>query len=333
MRYNLVLGCAGVATAFSLACTQSPGIPAILEVPQQFTDVEVMVSGVATDLQPDSLGNGGYYVLQYSGGGAPRNAIRVRSNYLPAPGGEYDIRGRLVLDPDSDDGPLLLETSRSGSPDWLLLVMLVGAAGGGAVFILFTGTLAASREEGDNPRAKTETVRFDLGDALADYHSRWRPMAPPPAALRSAPLATQTRTLSEPSPPQAAVPNTRKTVPFHYLGAELEVVDGPDKGRRFPVAASPLLIGRAGGRNNHVVLTDDTVSMAHATIVRDADDHSFRLINDSRTNQAWVGHSPVEECKIANGASIRLGSTVLVFHQHSTNGHSKSGRKDRAQAR
>ena len=110
-------------------------------------------------------------------------------------------------------------------------------------------------------------------------------------------------------PFEASAPRTE---PFEYTGARLEVDEGPDAGKRLPIGSSNLLIGREGGRRNHLTLTDRTVSLAQASIVRD--DAQFRLVNESKTNRTLVNGEPVHDpIPLEDGAEIRMGATVVRF--------------------
>ncbi len=329
MRNNLVLAHVGLGAMAMLSCSGGTRIASVLDQPTQFVDGEIEIRGIAANPRSDSLGAGGFYMLQQAtGAGLGINEIRVRSNFLPAAGEEYDVRGHLVLDPQNANDPFLLEVARNAGADWLLIVIMGGVLGVGAIFVMFTATLFGLRLSTRKTETSTsiDSVQSNLEGPLSDYRARWRPMQPSENGAANAP--EHVRRVA-PEGPAVVVASRQKTVPFNYLGAELEVIEGPDRGRKFPVAASPLLIGRAGHRNNHVILTDNTVSMAHATIVRDTGDSSFSLVNDSQTNQACIDNAPVEKGALKDGSSIRLGATVLVFHQRSSNGKSKRAPRKR----
>lgn len=330
---KLLFSFAGVCTALSLACADSPGIAEVLGSPEQYAGLAIEVSGVATNLELDSTGTGGFYTLELSGvREPPSSGIRVRSSYLPAPGVAYDVTGRLVLDPNrSEPTPLLMEQLRSTSTEWFIVIgLLIGFVVGAVGFVLVVLAVARSRLTSKTQPA-TDAKAVDLGDALAEYQARWQPMQPPVRALTQSPTDRRRRKRTTRKPPVEL--HTKDSAPSSSVTAELEVVEGPDEGRRFPVAASPLYIGREGERDNHIVLTDQTVSMSHATIVRKDDDQSFALINDSQTNRSLVNQSPVEECVLTDGSSIRLGSTVLIFHQGSSNAQPAEGTRRRTNRR
>ena len=105
---------------------------------------------------------------------------------------------------------------------------------------------------------------------------------------------------------------TPRTEPFEYTGARLEVDEGPDAGKRLPIGSASLFIGREGGRRNHLVLSDRTVSLAQASVVMDGSE--FRLVNESKTNRTLVNGEPVHDpMLLEDGAEIRMGATVVRF--------------------
>ena len=128
------------------------------------------------------------------------------------------------------------------------------------------------------------------------------PFAMPPAApRRRAPIT------------QPFEPVAPRTVPFEYTGARLEVAEGPDTGRKVPIGSSEVLIGREGGRRNHLALSDPTVSLAQARIVRD-ETFGFVLENESRTNRTLMnGEIVLEPVSLENGSEIRMGATLIQF--------------------
>ena len=108
-------------------------------------------------------------------------------------------------------------------------------------------------------------------------------------------------------------PPAPKTEPFEYTGARLEVMEGPDTGRKVPIGSNALLIGREGGRTNHLSLRDSTVSRAQCKILRD-ETFGFVLENESGTNRTLVNGEPAQEpMALEDGTEIRMGSTMVLF--------------------
>lgn len=104
-----------------------------------------------------------------------------------------------------------------------------------------------------------------------------------------------------------------------FLKARVQVTSGRDAGKDFPVVQTPFHIGRGpsgpGGRVNHVVLSEPTVSSAQATIRHDAAKDAFYLVNDSHTNRTMVDGDTKDVTALRSGSTIQIGATTLVFHR------------------
>ncbi|HEY0076353.1 MAG TPA: FHA domain-containing protein, partial [Abditibacteriaceae bacterium] len=96
------------------------------------------------------------------------------------------------------------------------------------------------------------------------------------------------------------------------FGAEFEVVEGPEKGRRFPITKAVTTIGR---EERDILLTDITVSRRHATLtVREG---KFILSDDSSAHGTRLNgnHLPTEGGQLHNGDRVIFGNkTQVVFH-------------------
>jgi Nif-specific regulatory protein len=98
---------------------------------------------------------------------------------------------------------------------------------------------------------------------------------------------------------QAAVP----------VGARLEAVSGPLKGKVFPLAAGEFSIGR--DPSNEISLLDSLVSRRHCIIRKEAE--TFRLLDLESRNNTFVSGVPIRERVLVPGDQIRVGNSVLVF--------------------
>jgi len=98
---------------------------------------------------------------------------------------------------------------------------------------------------------------------------------------------------------QAAVP----------VGARLEAVSGPLKGKVFPLDAEELSIGRDPA--NEISLLDSLVSRRHCIIRKEVE--AFRLLDLESRNNTFVSGVPIRERVLAPGDQIRVGNSVLVF--------------------
>ncbi len=88
----------------------------------------------------------------------------------------------------------------------------------------------------------------------------------------------------------------------------LEVVDGPDAGRRYGPLELPIRIGSAPG--NEVVLSDPTVSRHHCTLEEASE--GILLRDTGSTNGVRLGGHRVLIGVLIHGSSMTLGQTVLA---------------------
>lgn len=166
-----------------------------------------------------------------------------------------------------------------------------------------------SNEGGHTPRMDELIVRREtppgMGTLIPGPGPRGTPRSTVPIRMSGGvPMPPLTQPFEPPAP---------RTEPFEYTGARLEVTEGPDVGRKVPIGSNTLLIGRDGGRRNHLALSDSTVSRAQARILRD-ETFGFVLENESGTNRTLVNGEPAAEpIALEDGAQIRMGSTLVTF--------------------
>ncbi len=87
------------------------------------------------------------------------------------------------------------------------------------------------------------------------------------------------------------------------------IFQGPDAGRTFVLAESPVTLGRDEGRE--VVLHDDRASRLHARLRPDGDG---ALVEDAgSSNGTFVNGIPVREHRIVRGDIVTIGSSSFVF--------------------
>jgi multisubunit Na+/H+ antiporter MnhB subunit len=117
-------------------------------------------------------------------------------------------------------------------------------------------------------------------------------------------------------PPRPLPGGEEREIPTEVRGhvlASLECVTGPDAGKSFPLYEGTTRIGRA--RENHVRLSDGTVSRRHAEIEWDGVD--FRIRDIGSRNGTMVNDNPLardQPCILRDGDHITLGAnTVLRF--------------------
>jgi pSer/pThr/pTyr-binding forkhead associated (FHA) protein len=114
-------------------------------------------------------------------------------------------------------------------------------------------------------------------------------------------------------PARAAAPRTKeKPAPARKTrGApkRLVIVEGPLAGQTFPLAASPITIGRA--EDSTITLTaDDYVSTKHARLTPRGD--QWVLEDLGSTNGTYIDRDRVTAATpVGPGTKIRIGTTVL----------------------
>lgn len=91
----------------------------------------------------------------------------------------------------------------------------------------------------------------------------------------------------------------------------LEIIQGPDQGRRFPLQGEEIHIGRHS--QCEVVLNDLEVSRRHLKITRVG---STWVIDDlGSTNGTWVNGQRVAKQVLSPGDRVEIGQTVLLVRE------------------
>src|SRR5579859_2727744 len=93
------------------------------------------------------------------------------------------------------------------------------------------------------------------------------------------------------------------------VGARLEAVSGPLKGKLFSLTTGEVSIGR--DPSNEISLLDSLVSRRHCVIRKESD--AFRLLDLESRNNTFVSGVPVRERILVPGDQIRVGNSVLIF--------------------
>jgi len=88
----------------------------------------------------------------------------------------------------------------------------------------------------------------------------------------------------------------------------LEVLEGPDKGRKFEIYSTIVSLGRKGV---DVILSDPTVSSRHATLEVSRED--ILLYDENSTNGTFVNGERISSCPLKNLDEIQLGETKLLL--------------------
>ena len=92
-----------------------------------------------------------------------------------------------------------------------------------------------------------------------------------------------------------------------FLGVDLVVIEGPDRGLRVAVSAAVTKIGTAGG--SHLRLTDGAVSRVHCELRLRP--RSMQVIDTGSTNGTFAEGIRVADADLAPGAVLRVGATAI----------------------
>ena len=90
----------------------------------------------------------------------------------------------------------------------------------------------------------------------------------------------------------------------------LVVMDGPQKGRRFPISEATTRVGRVAG--NHIVLDNLSVSSGHAEIIKSAE--GFRLRDLDSTNGTRVNGHRVTDTLLFRNDEVMFGDLQVTFN-------------------
>lgn len=93
------------------------------------------------------------------------------------------------------------------------------------------------------------------------------------------------------------------------MHAELVVLEGPDKGKKFLLSQNEVIIGRKN--TNQVALNDSNISRCHAKI--EHKNGNYTVLDLGSTNGTLVNGSLIKEKLLKHDDNIELGTTVLLF--------------------
>lgn len=240
-------------------------------------------------------------------------------------GREYQVGDLLVFGRDASSDVVVTgsEVSRTHAE--------IRRSGGGYLLVdaSANGTYVnAERVEGERVLARADVIRIGP-DEFRFYSETPKPSAPSPAPRPASVPASAFRTAEGPATPpagaahrlfdtmhglpatpqpQPAIPDTafRPAMPL----ASLLVRSGTLKGKRLPVRAPVVNIGRAD--YNDLVLPEPSVSTAHAKLQRR--DGVWVLADLGSTNGTFIEGEPVtDETPLTPGATIKFGEVAVLF--------------------
>lgn len=152
-------------------------------------------------------------------------------------------------------------------------------------------------EPGDVLQMHDEELRYELENADD---------ADTPAATSRAP----TTILDMSSLRSVLAAEQTRTATRRHPTASLEIIRGPFAGASFQIDRPVCSIGR--GEQSDVRLRDESVSSAHATLLRKAD--TWYVVDLRSVNGTFVdGYSVAGERELHTGATLRVGAVEMLF--------------------
>lgn len=91
---------------------------------------------------------------------------------------------------------------------------------------------------------------------------------------------------------------------------ELIIVEGVNKGVRYPFNGNEIRIGR--NNDNQIILEDEKVSRHHCSIIRHPDNR-FEINDLNSTNKTFVNEVEVHSRDLNVGDLVRIGDTLFLF--------------------
>jgi hypothetical protein len=240
----------------------------IKDNPSKYYNLPVKIKGVVVDVTPEQVGVKSGF---YTLRDESEETIEIKTNELPAPGQTFIVEGTVTMKAGTQT-TYLRELSR-GSGN-LLPVIVIGAA---VIVLILIGILV--------------------------YMLR-RPAAMEPAYEEAGALEPTRPVTSEELKKIAP----ERTVEVPSIPAQLEVLNGPNKGEKY-ILKKQNIIGRESG---DLTLGDPTVSGEHAQIT--FKNKKYILSNKSLTNPTKVNKATVEGLReLKDGDEIVLGAIKLKF--------------------
>lgn len=271
---------------------QEVWISNIIAKPVDFRNVSVKIIGIVQDIEVYPKGTRqGYYLLMDQN----KQVIKVKTNSLPNVGERIVVVGVVGQDKQNAILPLLVETDRQ----WVWTSFIVIAL----TTLFFLSSLALL------------IYRFFLQPASINEQGRRKIYQP--IRLPSEPQASADKNIQHEKAETMLldVSEIGGIKPAHKtMTIELEVIAGPDKGKRFHFTRSSVTIGRAGRRLNDIELKDITISREQAIIKLNKAGNGFVLNNEGTTNPTLVNGQSLAVANLKTGDEILVGTTLLKFH-------------------
>jgi hypothetical protein len=259
-----------VVCSVAVFAAQGVFISDVKQNPSKYYNLQVKVKGVVVDVTPEQGGlKSGYYTLRDESEGT----IEIKTDELPAPGQSFIVEGIVTMKAGTQT-PFLKELKRGGGN--LLPIIVIGAA---VIVLILIGILV--------------------------YMLR-RPVAMEPA-YEEAGAIEPTRPITTEEMKRVAPAVPERTVEVPAVPAQLEVLNGPNKGEKY-ILKKQTMIGREAG---DLALGDPTVSAEHAQIT--FKNRKYVLTNKSLTNPTKVNKTAVETRELKDGDEIVMGAIKVKF--------------------
>jgi pSer/pThr/pTyr-binding forkhead associated (FHA) protein len=169
-------------------------------------------------------------------------------------------------------------------------------------------------DDGDILRLHDEELRFELLVRHGD-----RPSAP---ASRAATAVLDLSRLRE----GGMSPDERRAALRPSPTASLDIIRGPFSGASFHIDRPVCSIGR--GEQSDVRLRDESVSSAHATLLRKG--NTWYVVDLRSANGTFVdGYRIAGERELSTGATLRVGSVEMMFRSYSNGAEDPLPRRER----
>lgn len=259
-----------MACAVQAMAVQGVFISDIKQNPSKYYNLEVKIKGVVVDVTPEQAGlKSGLYTMRDES----EQTIEIKTNELPAPGQSFIVQGIVTMKAGTQT-PYLKELKRGGGN--LLPVIVIGAA---VIVLVLIGILVYMLR-----RPAAMEPAYEEGGAIEPTR----------------PITTQEMKRVAPAAPE-------RTVEVPAVPAQLEILNGPNKGEKY-ILKKLTTIGRETG---DLALGDPTVSAEHAQIA--FKNRKYVLTNKSLTNPTKVNKTAVETRELKDGDSIVMGAIKLKF--------------------
>ncbi|MBN2383650.1 FHA domain-containing protein [bacterium] len=268
----------------------------ILANPPEFWHVEVKLIGIVQDIEvnPKGTRQGFYQLMDLN-----KQVIMVKTVDLPDVGDKVVVVGVVGQLPDNAIHVLIVETDRQWV--WTSFINIAVA------LVLFLTTVGLVGYRLFRYPGRPEQVGA----------GRIKAQKPPFMAQRGAGLSPSKAGSGEQQKAETMLLNVDQVSLGHELKKnatiELEVLAGPDKGKRFHFTRSVITIGRSGRRLNDIELKDITISREQASIELNRAGTAYILRNEGKTNPTLVNGKALAIANLKQGDEILVGTTLLRY--------------------